>query len=593
MLQTSFLPSIFDLIPHADVVTSSQDKERPGSATFDGIFSKIAGEGDRAKQTVQGEEKAVPDEMQETRDPEQVSTEDNAGTAAKAGDVRENSEGDKGTSEADAEDTNDETDRGVSEKKTPTEEDAQGEGEDKGTTSGEEGPAKETETSESKNVPTENTEYVADNEITVMAMVEGPETPVSEGEERLVEGAEVPESKDVPSENTEYVGDNEITVMAMVRKPQAPAAVAGETPNIAEQAITDNDQEIPGERTGNQKAPMEQVAVEKDITSTGRELPSKVDVLPDTSSDDVARELPEAPVVKSQPAQAMEAKPVPEVHRQGTVNSRPAEVNVSQTVNDADGPTPNRPIYATGMNVEEMVTKETRANDAFPADAFTQTEQPREAALPLMKNVEVNLSLDADAQTPTDADTTKPPDLKETLEIMEGETPEKNAGRTGKTVQSETSQSGPSRFLEIERSVTSQIIRGTLTTFKSGRNELLLQLRPPDLGSVRIRLTLNDDTMAAKIIVSTEDVKEMVERQIDYLRNSLVDEGVRIERFEVSVGQQYERQATKNASAEDQQNPPGEARLTGDDRHRYDAGADAVRNIDKVRSENARIHVIA
>ncbi len=141
--------------------------------------------------------------------------------------------------------------------------------------------------------------------------------------------------------------------------------------------------------------------------------------------------------------------------------------------------------------------------------------------------------------------------------------------------------------------VGTQIVRGTLTTLRSGRNELLLQLRPPDLGSVQIKLTLDGNVMTARIIVSTEDVREIVQRQIEYLRNSLADEGVKIERFDVLVGQQYDKQATGNASAEDQRNSPGEGPLTGDDTQRYDSKADAVRNIDKVKSENTRIHIIA
>jgi flagellar hook-length control protein FliK len=134
-------------------------------------------------------------------------------------------------------------------------------------------------------------------------------------------------------------------------------------------------------------------------------------------------------------------------------------------------------------------------------------------------------------------------------------------------------------------------VRGTLSTVRAGKSELRLQLRPPELGEVRIRLTLEDNVMTARIVVSTENARGMITRQLEYLRSSLTEEGVRVDRFDVLVGEQYDREPAQHGQEAGGGVVSREGEATG---HAIDETAtEDIQSINRVKSENSRVHYIA
>ena len=65
--------------------------------------------------------------------------------------------------------------------------------------------------------------------------------------------------------------------------------------------------------------------------------------------------------------------------------------------------------------------------------------------------------------------------------------------------------------------------------------EVRVRLEPPDLGSVRIRLGAGEKTLSGEIAVSNQEVKGIVESQIQQLRSSLTNQGLDVGRIDVSV----------------------------------------------------------
>lgn len=68
-------------------------------------------------------------------------------------------------------------------------------------------------------------------------------------------------------------------------------------------------------------------------------------------------------------------------------------------------------------------------------------------------------------------------------------------------------------------------------------SELRLQLSPEYLGRMEIRVMSHEGTLSAQIKVDHAQAREMMQTQIAELRQSLADQGIKIDRLEVSVGQ--------------------------------------------------------
>jgi len=80
------------------------------------------------------------------------------------------------------------------------------------------------------------------------------------------------------------------------------------------------------------------------------------------------------------------------------------------------------------------------------------------------------------------------------------------------------------------------------------RSEMSIQLKPAFLGRVNLKLEMVDGVLNGKIIVQNALVRETVESNLTYLRNSLEQQGIPVSGFSVDVGggrgfvrQQYSR----------------------------------------------------
>jgi flagellar hook-length control protein FliK len=67
-----------------------------------------------------------------------------------------------------------------------------------------------------------------------------------------------------------------------------------------------------------------------------------------------------------------------------------------------------------------------------------------------------------------------------------------------------------------------------------GRVEFHLHLDPPELGSVRVHLTLTDQTLTARLVVHDAAARQLVEGQLEALRQRLLDMGLNLGRLDVT-----------------------------------------------------------
>ena len=102
----------------------------------------------------------------------------------------------------------------------------------------------------------------------------------------------------------------------------------------------------------------------------------------------------------------------------------------------------------------------------------------------------------------------------------------------------------------FEQRFIPEVVKQTGIILKNGGGgEIRLVLRPENLGSIRIRLALNESSLEGRIVVDNNSVKELVESSLDNLKNALRMEGYQTN-LDVSVG--HRRSWSGNEQAQTQ-----------------------------------------
>ena len=91
---------------------------------------------------------------------------------------------------------------------------------------------------------------------------------------------------------------------------------------------------------------------------------------------------------------------------------------------------------------------------------------------------------------------------------------------------------------ELAETIMPQITRGIATLVRNGAAEMRLQLRPPDLGEIELRVRTTESAVRGHVVVQHSELKHLVEAQLDKLRASLEEQGLALEGFDVSVGRE-------------------------------------------------------
>ena len=80
-----------------------------------------------------------------------------------------------------------------------------------------------------------------------------------------------------------------------------------------------------------------------------------------------------------------------------------------------------------------------------------------------------------------------------------------------------------------------RVARQISLSLQRGENHLRLQLRPPQLGAIQIDMDMKDSVLKIGMTTENNSVKEFLVSSIQELRDSLVQQGVKLERLDVQV----------------------------------------------------------
>ena len=94
--------------------------------------------------------------------------------------------------------------------------------------------------------------------------------------------------------------------------------------------------------------------------------------------------------------------------------------------------------------------------------------------------------------------------------------------------------------------VFEKVINAARLTRLGGTSEISMRLEPDHLGQMRIRLTLDDNhALTARIQVETQEARSLIENSLYRLKDSLAEQGLKVEKFSVDVRQDSNQQQSQ------------------------------------------------
>ncbi len=121
----------------------------------------------------------------------------------------------------------------------------------------------------------------------------------------------------------------------------------------------------------------------------------------------------------------------------------------------------------------------------------------------------------------------------------------------------ESSLGGSSLTPRQEVRLVQRLLRG-FEQLSNGEGQVKLRLHPPELGSLQMTLKMEGQVMTAHLEVENSLAKEALTQNVQQLRDSLSEQGIRIERFEVQVVSDLGQNGL-NSDSQTQSNSMGQA----------------------------------
>ena len=100
----------------------------------------------------------------------------------------------------------------------------------------------------------------------------------------------------------------------------------------------------------------------------------------------------------------------------------------------------------------------------------------------------------------------------------------------------------------VDSQIFDQVVTHLSGSDKGDMGRMVLRLHPAELGSLRIELMVEGDKVRANLHAQSQQVQEVLERNLGQLRNALAEQGLKIDHFQVSSDA---RQHQQQGQAED------------------------------------------
>ena len=101
------------------------------------------------------------------------------------------------------------------------------------------------------------------------------------------------------------------------------------------------------------------------------------------------------------------------------------------------------------------------------------------------------------------------------------------------------------------REIVEQVIETIKVTVTADTSEMSIQLNPENLGKVNLSVVAKEGHITAQFVTENEMAKHALEAQIQQLKETLTEQGLKVDKVEVSVSD-FSFQQGGQASAEEQ-----------------------------------------
>ena len=141
---------------------------------------------------------------------------------------------------------------------------------------------------------------------------------------------------------------------------------------------------------------------------------------------------------------------------------------------------------------------------------------------------------------------------KQVLEALISQTPNLQQGQNSAQVKglavSQALPQAPTVQLPSGQQVAESQIFDQVVTHLSGSvngqsGKMVLRLQPAELGSLKLELTIEGDKIRANLHAQTQQVQEVLERNLPQLRSALAEQGLKIDQFQVTSDKDSDQQS--------------------------------------------------
>ncbi len=130
------------------------------------------------------------------------------------------------------------------------------------------------------------------------------------------------------------------------------------------------------------------------------------------------------------------------------------------------------------------------------------------------------------------------------------------AGTIGPKLASPLASAAPQKMAAPEVDLANQIVQSAKLLLKNGQESIEIRLKPDILGKLFMRIDVVDRVMTAQMTVQSEQVKTMIESQLQTLQTALESSGLRLNRVAISVEDSQRADSQKSDSWNHEQASP-------------------------------------
>lgn len=110
--------------------------------------------------------------------------------------------------------------------------------------------------------------------------------------------------------------------------------------------------------------------------------------------------------------------------------------------------------------------------------------------------------------------------------------PEAGVG-SRETVTSTGQTDGASSAQPVRTPLFNQVVRQVQFSLQQGQGETIIKLRPEHLGMMQVQVVVENRMVKTRIVVEHEDTRRLIESSMPNLRQSLADQGLRVDQLDV------------------------------------------------------------